>query len=89
MLYWVARSAAELREAAGRKMVHIAASADVTESTISRFEKALSWPHQADRLIAAYANDLDVDVFDIWRRAFELWSAKRKPRPPKQRRSND
>lgn len=76
MLFWLARAAKELREAADRKQVHIAASIDKDQSTIYRFEQARAWPRQADLIVAGYADDLDIDdARTIWRRALELWEA--------------
>ena len=74
MLYWLAAAAKELREAAGRKQVHIAAEADRDQSTIYRFESAEGWPRITDRIVAAYAADLDITPLDIWQLALQRWS---------------
>lgn len=73
MLYWLARAAKEAREAAGRKQVHIAAEADRDQSTIYRFEQAAGWPRITDRIVAAYAADLDVEPIDVWEQALRMW----------------
>jgi len=75
MMYWLAEAAKERREAAQRKHVHIAAEANVDQSTVSRFESHETTPTQLDAMIAAYARDLDVRPIDIWGRAIELWRA--------------
>lgn len=74
MLYWLAQTAKELREQAGRKQVHIAAAMSTDQSTIYRFEQGRTWPRRTDALIAAYADDLDIeDPRDIWNHALQLW----------------
>lgn len=77
MLYWLARAAKQLREAAGRKTIHIAARANgeeaVDQSTIWRFEQARAWPKKPDEMVQAYAEDLDVDPFLVWEEALRLW----------------
>lgn len=76
MLYWLARAAKELREEAGRKQVHIAATMSIDQSSIYRFEQGNAWPRQTDLVVAAYAEDLEIaDARDIWRRALDLWDA--------------
>lgn len=75
MAYWLGLVAGHLRHRAGRKMVRVAAAADVTESTISRFEKGRSkgFPHDPDRIVAAYATELDIQPYELWAVALELW----------------
>jgi hypothetical protein len=73
MLFWLARAASEARDQAKRKQVHVAAGADVDQSTIWRFERAGAWPRNADRVVAAYAEDLDVTAFDLWEEALRMW----------------
>lgn len=73
MVYWLALAASELRRAAGRKMVHVAAQASVDQSTIYRFEQGSSYPQDPDMIIEAYAGDLDIDAPAIWRYATDLW----------------
>lgn len=73
MLYWLARAAKELRIAAGRKQVHVAASIDKDQSTIWRFEKGEGWPRETDLFVAGYADDLDIEPIDIWARALDMW----------------
>lgn len=76
MVYWLARAASELREEAGRKQVHIAATMSIDQSTIYRFEQGRIWPKRADLVVAAYAEDLEIDdARAIWRRALEMWEA--------------
>lgn len=73
MLPFLAAAARGAREDAGRLQVHIAASANVTESVITRFEARRAWPRDPDRIIGAYADDLDLHPVDIWQRAVHLW----------------
>ena len=73
MLFWLARAASAAREAAGRKQVHVAASADLDQSSIARFEKGISWPRQPDTIVGAYAEDLDVSPIQLWEQALQLW----------------
>jgi hypothetical protein len=83
MLEWLAEAAATLRLAAEpkRKQVHIAAGADVDQSTINRFEKAEAWPKNPDTIVRAYADDLDVDPIQIWEHALRLWAQNRAANP--------
>lgn len=73
MLFWLSRACTAARKTANRKQVHVAASADVDQSTIARFERAVAWPRHTDRVVAAYADDLDIDAIDLWREALRLW----------------
>lgn len=74
MLYWLATAAKQLREQHGRKQVHIAASRSTDQSSIYRFENADTWTRDPDLLIAAYADDLDIeDPREIWELALKMW----------------
>lgn len=73
MSWWIATAASELREAKGRKMVHIGAELSMAESAISRFERHINFPRDIDTTVAGYAKDLDVEPIDLWTRALELW----------------
>ena len=73
MLQWLAQTCRDARLAARRKQVHVGASADVDQSTVNRFEKAIAWPRNPDRLVAAYADDLDISPIDLWQAAIDLW----------------
>lgn len=75
MLFWLARACTSARKAAGRRQVHVAASANVDQSTIGRFEKGNAWPRHTDRVVAAYADDLDVHPIELWQEALRLWRA--------------
>lgn len=74
MLYWLAKAAKGLREAAGRKQVHVAAGADVDQSSVWRFEEKGRWPRDPDKIIRAYADDLDIEPIQIWGEAIRLWN---------------
>lgn len=73
MLYWLAAATRRARVASGRLQVHVAASASVNQSTIDRFESHIAWPRDADKVISAYADDLDVTPIELWTAAVELW----------------
>lgn len=73
MLYWLARAAQRAREERGRKPVHIAASASVDQSTITRFEKGRAWPDKIEEIVNAYAADLEIPAVEIWAAAVDLW----------------
>lgn len=75
MLPWLAEAASAARNRRGRKLVHVAASASVDQSTMSRFEDGTAWPKNPDRIIGAYADDLDVDPVAIWADALARWEA--------------
>jgi hypothetical protein len=82
MLPFLAAAAVELRTAAERKQVHVAASADLDQSTIWRFERGESWPRDPDQIIRAYADDLGVTAEEIWARGLGLWEAASAPTRP-------
>lgn len=74
MLFWIAAACMQARKHAGRIQSQIAASAVVDQATINRFEHHIAWPKVgADRIVAAYADDLDVDVLKLWQQAIDLW----------------
>ena len=75
MLYWLAKVTKDARERASRKLVHVGASADMDQSSVSRFEKAAAWPRDPDRLVRAYAHDLDSDSIELWEEAVRQWRA--------------
>jgi len=75
MIKYLAAAAREAREQADprRKIIHIAVVADMDPSTIWRFEHG-HWPRNADEIIAAYAEELDVTSRELWERALQLWA---------------
>lgn len=73
MLHWLAQTCREARKAADRKQVHVAAGADVDQSTVNRFESATAWPRNADRVVAAYADDLEIEPVQLWAEALANW----------------
>jgi transcriptional regulator with XRE-family HTH domain len=78
MLFWLARVARQLRTQAGCKQVEIAAALSrvgehTDQSTVYRFEQARAWPRSPETLIAAYAEELEVDAREIWALAIALW----------------
>lgn len=73
-IYWLAHAAKELREKADRKQVHIAAAMSIDQSSIYRFEQGRNWPRDPDLVVAAYAEDLDIDdPREIWELALTMW----------------
>ena len=75
VLPWIAGVCRQARIAAGRRQVHIAAAADVDQSTVNRFELAQGWPRDVDAMIAAYAEDLAIPAIELWRRAIDAWQS--------------
>lgn len=73
MLQWLAQVAREARQESGRKQSHFAAAADVDQSTITRFEQGIAWPRNADRVVSAYAEVLDIPALELWARALKKW----------------
>lgn len=77
MVYWLSRACKAARLAAGRKQVHVAASADTDQSTIARFERSGTWPRDPDLIVSAYAEDLEIGAIDLWQEALRLWIGNR------------
>lgn len=75
LIYWLGQALKRLRqESPGLKQVRIAATAGVDQSTIWRLEEeAHRWPRHVEVIVAAYAEELELDPRDIWAFAFELW----------------
>lgn len=71
MLRPLSDAAKGARLAAGRTQLDIATAAGVNQMTISRFERAVSWPQNVDTIIEAYADECGVDATELWRRAIE------------------
>lgn len=61
-----------LRVQRGLSALDIATAAQVNESTISRFERGDGWRRETDRIVAAYAELLEVPADELWRAAFEM-----------------
>lgn len=80
MLFWIAAACRLARERGGRIASQVAASAVADQSTISRFEHHTAWPKKdggADRIVSAYADDLDIEAFELWHEAVRLWGRHR------------
>lgn len=71
----LAAVAKERRLAVGKKRVHVAALADVDQSTITRFEAGHAWPRDPDGVVNAYAEVTDTGARDIWAEAVTRWQA--------------
>ena len=68
----LAMSAREARKKAGLKQSRIAATLDVDQSTVARFEKG-SWPQDPEAMILAYAEETGVSARKLITRALDLW----------------
>jgi transcriptional regulator with XRE-family HTH domain len=77
MLPWIGAAARAAREARDRKQVHIAATLGVDQGTIGRFEGGRAWPRDPDKVLGAYAEDLEIDALEIWETALADWKAGR------------
>jgi hypothetical protein len=90
MIYWLAYVCRTARVNAEPKLKHVeiavaarqfaARREAVDQSTVSRFEKGMTWPRNADVIVAAYADELrhrghDVEAADLWAEALRLWRA--------------
>lgn len=71
---WLARTARELREQHGVKLIDIATRAGVAENTIHRFERWPGYRRETDRIVAAYAHELEITPADIWAAAIAAWA---------------
>lgn len=71
LLASLAAAATGARRTAGRSQLDIANAAGVSHTTISRLERAASWPIDVDRIIAAYASECGVDELDLWHAAIK------------------
>jgi hypothetical protein len=80
MITFLARAARAAREERGRKPYHVAAQLDGDPSTVYRFEKG-RWPRDADAIIDAYAQDLDIEPIEIWLRAVQMWRDEQNSEP--------
>lgn len=65
------RVAKESRLAAGLTLLDVATVAGVGQTTIHRFETGDRFRVETDRIVDAYAELVDIDPADLWRRALE------------------
>lgn len=73
MLKQIGIAAREARQDAGISTARIAAEADVSDSSIRRFEAGRTWPKGGpDATIAVYAEQIGMRPIELWRRAVEL-----------------
>lgn len=73
MIFWVATAAKAARQDAGLRQVHVAAAIDRDQATIFRFERGDAWPRDPDLILHGYELALELDPFDIWQAAVDLW----------------
>lgn len=80
MAYWLGRAAHELRSDTDVLMVDIASAARMSEGSVSRFEqgKNKGFPNEADKIVEAYARELDLDAAAVWDFAMDMWQRNRK-----------
>jgi hypothetical protein len=78
LLPHLAQAAREARLAAALTYAHVAVhvrksdgSTGVSESTLSRFERARHWPENPDEIVHAYSVALGVPVRELWARALD------------------
>jgi ribosome-binding protein aMBF1 (putative translation factor) len=69
MLKALAEVVREAREAADLTQLDIATAAKVSHGTISRLERARSWPLDPDRIVSAYEQECRLTAGDLWRQA--------------------
>lgn len=65
------RVAKQARLAAGLTLLDVATVAGVGQTTIHRFETGDRFRVETDRIVDAYAELVDVDPAELWRRALE------------------
>ena len=51
------------------RQIDIATVAGVSHETISRLERAKSWPLDPDRIVEAYESECGLEQGELWRRA--------------------
>lgn len=73
LLQHLGRVCREARTSAGMSQLDIATQVDVSDASISRFERGRFWPHYTDRLVAAYAAAAGVPPIELWTQALERW----------------
>jgi ribosome-binding protein aMBF1 (putative translation factor) len=71
MLDALAGVAREARVSAGLTQLDIATSAGTSHATISRLERAESWPLNPEPVISAYEAECGLDRGALWKRAAE------------------
>jgi hypothetical protein len=81
MIHYLAEVAKEARERAQRKQVHIAAQMSADQSRIYRFEQGDRWPRDVEKIVSAYAEDLDIDPALIWDEAVRRFRQATAQRP--------
>jgi predicted transcriptional regulator len=69
MLEALAAVVREARVSADLTQLDIATAADVSHGTISRLERAKSWPLDPGRIVTAYETECGLAPGDLWRRA--------------------
>jgi transcriptional regulator with XRE-family HTH domain len=69
MLDALAAVVREARLVGERTQLDIATAAKVSHATISRLERAQSWPLDPDRIVGAYEDECRLRRGELWRRA--------------------
>lgn len=65
------RAAKEARLAADLTLLDVATVAGVGQTTVHRFENEGRFRLETDEIVAAYAQLLELDPSELWRRALE------------------
>lgn len=63
----------------GIKLIHVAAALDRAEATLSNFENGKVQPDNVDRVVLAYAAELEINPLELWADALKLASEEQQP----------
>lgn len=66
MLKVLGRTVRHARKAGGASQLDVATRAGVSSAVISRFENGWRWPAELDQIMSGYANELEMDCYDLW-----------------------
>jgi transcriptional regulator with XRE-family HTH domain len=69
MLIALGRVVREARLAAGLTQLDVATAAKTSHGSISRLERAASWPEDPDRIVSAYERECKLAEGELWKRA--------------------
>lgn len=69
MIFGLAVICRSTRESADISVASIAAKADVSASTIHKFEQGKTWPRRIEAVVHAYAVTSGEDARELWKEA--------------------
>jgi hypothetical protein len=72
ILELIGRVARARRLERGIKLVRVGAAADKSEGSLARFEAGRNW-QELDRVVSAYAEEVGMSPYELWREALDLW----------------